>query len=436
LARAHPAEPGFVPAPSAADPRASVARLADRADRQRPPRRWGRPLAIGAGVAAVLGVVAAAVAIGVSGRTPDGSVTGAELSATVANALTASRYVRVDVDVVEPGAGDRPVMTSHRLMLADDGSWSTGRTDAIDQAAFDAPAGVVQRAAIVGAEDGGAGTVLATVARGLAAGPPDPGVEPVPWLADLQAAGMVLRGDGGRRAPLTGTSDRRTWTYTRTADTGPGGAAESWSVEVRRSDGTPLRIERRRAGALVRRVRFGVWTPVAEVPVETFSAAPPAGAATTDHGFAPADLPAVELLGRGQAVTPSWLPPGFALGAVYLRDRPPAGAASTAGGANPADRAVVSLGYQRGPERITVTTRARGGTGAAWVSPFATAAAGPASGASSRTLGDGRFNQARVHVTTDPLGRATLWGLSGDVVFTVGGDLTVPEAIRLASSLR
>ncbi|QXC61140.1 hypothetical protein KSP35_22985 [Aquihabitans sp. G128] len=431
LARVHPSE-GRLPTRPPSTP---VETLADRAEQQRPRRRWGKPLALAAAVLVVLGLVAAAVTIGLSGRTPDGSVSDAELADTMATALSASRFLRVDVRVDEVGTDGSRSRTENRLTIADDGSWSTGRTDAIEQASYAAGFGLSRHVAALAGRDGAPATVLGSGQEGLSAGGPDPSADAPGFLADLQSAGTILRSRASARAGATRRGAMRTWTARRSLGTGPDGATEAWEIEVRRSDGLPVRIERHRGGALVRRIRFSGWTPASDLPDDTFVPALPAGAQVERFGFLATDLPAVVVLGRGQAVTPAALPEGFELSSVFVRGEPAAGARSTGGGANPPDRAVQSIAYQRGPERITVTTREAGDDPKAWQDPFAAAGA-TSPGTTTRTLGDGRFNQARVQVSADPRGRARLWGVADGVVFTVAGDLTVAEALRVASSLR
>lgn len=94
----------------------------------------------------------------------------------------------------------------------------------------------------------------------------------------------------------------------------------------------------------------------------------------------------------------------------------------------------MSLGYQHGVQRITVTSRAAGADPTAWSSPFVPVAGGGR--AQARVLGDGRYNGARVTIDVDARGRSRLWGISGDTVFTVAGDLTPDQAFRVAASFR
>lgn len=442
LARAHPARPGFSPDPrTGPDPTGpAVTTLADRAGRTRPRRNWLRPIAIAVAVLLLAGIVGLAVRFGTSTRTPDGSVTATALAATLADGFAASRFLTVDVLVEQPDEVGEEAEQAYRLVLGDDGSWSSSRTDALQQSTSDAADGSVRRVAILPGADGGAPVVLATLEEGLAAGAPDPRAVADGPLTDLQGLGTLLRDAGDQRAPATRTADVRTWSLTRSLATGPGGDQERWTVSVRRSDGLPARIDRHRDGRLVRRVRFRSWTPSSTVPPSTFTAAVPPGVepTTVAHGFLATDLAATRILGRGEAIRPAALPRGFELATVAVRAEAPPGATSTGGGSNPPDVSVVSLGYQRGPERITVTTRATTAPASDWTDPFAErpAADGRARAEERRTLGDGRFNQVAVRIATDPGGRARLWGIEGDTVFTVAGDLTADEAFDVASSLR
>ncbi len=428
LARSHPADLGFVP--SRGPLSASVSSLAIQASHRKPRRRWRKPIALIVAVLAVAGLIAGAVAIGTSNPTPNGSVTGAELAVSVAAAFEASPYLLVDVVVEEPGVGGKAATTPVHLIFGQDGSWVITRTDAIDRSTFDATAGEATRLTIVDGATGAAALSLAGEDRGLAAGPPDPAATRPAALVDLAAVGPLIRTEPERRAEATRVGGVATWTYDRTLTAG----GERWAVSVRRSDGLPMRIERTLNGTLVRRIRFSSWAPASDVPAGQFTQLLPSGTqpAITEHGFRSADLDAVRLLGNGAAVTPAWLPEGFEFAGVALRTEAPAGASTTGGGSNPPDVGVASTSYQRGPERITISTRSTTAPDSDWTDPFAVAQGTPR----RRTLGDGRFNQTPVRITTDAVGRAQLWGISDGTVFTVDGDITAAEVFRLAASLR
>jgi RNA polymerase sigma-70 factor, ECF subfamily len=428
--RVHPAEPGFVPGEISPTP---VSTMAGQAGGRRTRRSWRRPLAA-LGVVVIIGaMVAGAVAIGVSTPTPDGSVSGEELADTVQAALTASPHLRAALVVEEPAPDGPDGPVDHQLVLAHDGSWSFDRTEAIDRTTYSAPFAITQRVTVD--DTGGEVTVGSEAAVGIAPGAPDGGPGAPAPLSDLQAAGSLLRADPETRAPATRDGDIPTWTFTRPVASGPDGTVERWEVVVGRDDGFVRSIERRSGDALVRRTTFVRWEPMSEVDHASFVQAPPPDTPAPDAGFAPTVLDGVAWLGRGPAVTPGWLPAGYDLATVAIRPEAPPEVPSTAADTNPPDASVASLAYQRGPERAVVTTRALTAPATDWSDPFGPAE--PGDGPVAReVLGGGRYNGTSVEVRTDAVGRARLWGRTDDTVFTVSGDLTAPEAVRMAASLR
>lgn len=429
--RVHPAEPGFTPGEIGAKP---VATIAGRAESRRRRRSWRRPLAALGALTVIGALVAGAVVIGTSTRTPDGSVTGEELAETVHTALTASPHLRVALVVEEPAPDGPDGPVDHQLLLGRDGSWAYDRTGAIDRTTHSASTATTRR--ITAVDVAGETTIESEASIGLAPGGPDVGPEPPPPLADLQAVGTLLRADPEARAPGSQDGDTPTWTFTRPVASGPDGTTEQWEVVVGRDDGLVRSIERRSGEALVRRTTFVRWEPLSEVSDDAFVQAPTNfDPPEIDPGFVPTVLDGVVLVERGPAVTPGWLPPGYALATVAIRPEAPPGAATTASDANPPDVSVASLAYQRGPERAVVTTRALTPPATDWSDPFGPPE--PGDGPVAReVLGGGRYNGTTVEVRTDALGRARLWGRTDDTVFTVSGDLTAPEAVRMAASLR
>jgi hypothetical protein len=396
----------------------------------------------------VAGVVTGAVLLGTSTPTPDGSVSAAELEVTMREALTSSRFLRAQVEVDEPGAGGELTTVPYQVTLSEDGSWAVARAGALEKVTYDGTAGTTERIVVTPGTNGGEPDVSATAQTGLAAGPPDPAAVPVDVLADLQAIGSLLRDAGEARAPSTRLGTTSTWTLSQTVPTGEAGRAEEWQVEVRQADGLPARVERLAGEDVVRRIQLSDWEPLSDLPNDAFRQAIPDGADASDtaHGFTGVDLDAVPILGRGPAITPNWLPDGFELTVVAIRPEPPAESEPTAEG-NPPDLDVVSLGYQRGLERITVTTRAATSGPEEWRDPFAGVGAeggvGPDGGTGdatggpieTQTVGAGRFNGARTSTSTDGVGRARLWGVGEDTVFTVSGDLSPSDAHQVARSL-
>lgn len=422
----HPAEPGFQPTDAG---RRTVTEIGALADRTRPGRPWGRYLLVGFGVVALIAAVVAMVRFGISERTPDGTISAAKLESMVRPPLAVNNPVRFRAEVETPEQGDEPAQ--YTVLLGDQGSWSVSEEGTLDLQTYDGSSGVSTHLDL---DD--SSRVRARLDTGLAAGAPDAGpVAPGP-VADLAAVGALLRSDPDARVSPTREGDTRTWTYTTRTSVGSGGPEEEWTVVARRSDGVVLRVELRRDGQLVRRTNYAGWTPNAVVPDGTFLPPVPDGVPPelTNAGFVTGDLQSAEDLGRGAAVTPNWLPDGFTLATVTLRQEPAPGQPSTGGGRNPEDRNVLSLGYRRGPERITVTLRDSGGDPTAWHDPFQEKDG--ELDQEGRTLGDGPFNGSEVTIDTDAAGRASLWGLGRDTLFTVSGDVSADEAFRIASSLR
>ncbi|MEO6626990.1 MAG: hypothetical protein ABIP03_00325 [Aquihabitans sp.] len=445
LAQAHPAEPGFRPKrhlrrqpkePTAA----SVSVLADQADWVRPARPWGRIVAIIATIAILIGLVFVAIRVGTSTRIPDGSIAAEDLANEVSAALAEGPYRDVQAAVEETDPAGKVTAQRYRIILASDGSWLISATDRIAQTTYSAATGTVRRVAVV--DEASANSILANEENDLSAGPPDPAATAPSALADLQSIPIVLRSAGTMRAERKTTGDLSTFTLKRTLPTGMNGAAETWSIVVRRSDTLPIQVDRHNDDRLVRRIRFTDWKTSSTVAANTFEQPLPDGIspAVRTHGFMTTDLDAVPLLGRGQAATPAWLPTGYELTTITVRSEAPAGEPSTAEGTNPKDVAVLSLGFQRGPERLTITTRSTGTDAAKWKDPFP-AGPSPTSGtkpgvSDAQRLGSGRFNGATVHTRADAWGRARMWGIDGDTVLTVSGDVTPAEALKVAGSLR
>ena len=441
LARSHPADMGFAPSQNSSS---LVSSLAVQASHRKPRRRWGKPIALTAAVIAVAGLIAGAIAIGTSNPTPDGSVTGTALAESVATAFAASPYLEVDAVVEESGLSGKVTKTPSHLIFGQDGSWVVNQTDPLVRSSFDSTTRVTSSWVVLDLATGVATRNIWTQEGGLASGAPDQRTTRPETLRELAAIGPLIRTAPERRAAATVLSGVKTWTYKRTLTPADKARSEKWTVHVRRSDGLPMQIERTRDGTLLRRIRFSRWEPASDVPRAQFTQPVPAGTQVgmINHGFQTADLDAARLLGNGSAVTPAWLPDGFVAASIALRAEAPEGEPTTGEGRNPPDVNVASLGYQRGPEQITVTTRSTTAPDRDWTDPFVMTSnpfALPAEGRGEprrRTLGDGRFNQTPVRITTDAVGRAQLWGISEGIVFTVGGDITEAEAFRLAASLR
>lgn len=433
LASRHPAD-RFVPARGVRSPTPdSVTTIADRADRLRARRQWGRPLAIALAVLAVIGAIGAAIIIGTSDRVPDGSVPATEAAADLASALDNSPFLAAEAVVSTPD-GTEPDAT-YQITLADTGSWVAERTDAVDRSVNRAEFGLLRQVVIEPNGPGGQPLAVATEDSGLAPGVPDAAATAPEAIRMLARIGPMMRSATGTRVEPTKDGDVEAWRFRRTLPTGPDGSDEAWTVLLRRSDSLPLRVQRSSGSTAVLSVTYRSWAPSTEVADGLFDQPMLANSVTTktDHGFARVGLADTSIVGRGAAVTPAVVPSGFTLADVAVRGEAPPDEKTTGDGANPAGANIVALGYQRGPERISVTARDIGGDASAWSDPFVRS---PGAITEQLTIGDGRYNQIRVELVTEGDGSAHLWGIADDVLFTVGGDLTPDEAVRLVSSMR
>lgn len=413
-------------------PPSSIVTIADRAERTRPRRRWGPAVAISVIVVAVVAAVVGAIVLGVSEPVPDGTTTAASFAEDLSAVFDSSPILVAQATVEDPREGGPP--RPFEVTVASSGSWSVRRTDAFEVAAYDATAGTSGRFTVAPGEDGGPNLALAATETGVAAGPPDATLTVPEPVAALREVGPLLRASGDRRLVPRSEGGADTWRFRRRV-AGPGAATEQWLVVFGRDDALPRLIQRRDGDGVTSRITFSSWKPASDLEDRSFDASPPPGTptASSDHSFVTTDLAAVPILGRGQAITPTWLPDGFELATVTVRGEAPFGSEPTGSGRNPPDVGVASVAYQRGPERITVSTRDAGGREGDWIDPFA-----PVDGSTTRTrtLGDGRYNRVRVQLVTEPSGRGHLWTVAEDTVITVGGDLTSAEALRVASSLR
>jgi hypothetical protein len=89
----------------------------------------------------------------------------------------------------------------------------------------------------------------------------------------------------------------------------------------------------------------------------------------------------------------------------------------------------VSLGYRRGLDQVVVTTRLRGEGD--WRDPFSVAGVDE----DERPV-DGALGGSEARVVVGPRSLPHLWALTDRLVVTVAGDLTEPELVAAARSLR
>jgi outer membrane lipoprotein-sorting protein len=206
-------------------------------------------------------------------------------------------------------------------------------------------------------------------------------------------------------------------------------------IVVDQESGIPVRVAERLGGrivgeTLVEDIRMNV-----DVPRHRFRIEAPAGASVRrdDYGFRRVPLGAVAPRVGYRPLVPAWLPPGYELAEVQI-----AMAAAPAGGAarlNPPSRAVVMLGYRRGLEYFTLTTRRTGVKRSRWSDPFGRPGSAP-SVAEPVIIAGGSLDGVRAELVTDARSVPHIWAVTDKLVVTVGGDLVRDELLRVAGSLQ
>jgi hypothetical protein len=203
--------------------------------------------------------------------------------------------------------------------------------------------------------------------------------------------------------------------------------ADHLSVLVDRATMVPVRVVATLGGAPRSDLRVELKSVDTALPAALFAVPFPAGSEVQrfSSGFRRVDLGAVEAAVGYPPLVPQRLPAGYELREVAVADA----AEATAGGANPPSRKVVSLSYRRGLEQVVVTTRLRGAGD--WRDPFSVAGVDtderPVSGVPGA---------ADARVVVGPRSLPHLWALTDRLVVTVAGDLTEPELVAVARSLR
>jgi len=180
----------------------------------------------------------------------------------------------------------------------------------------------------------------------------------------------------------------------------------------------PVRVTFLRGGASVRSLAF--TEVVLDGPVGPFTVdLSDQRVQPVDRGFRRVPLAEVAAAVGYQPRRPSFLPPGFELAAVTVRP----------------EGKVVSLRYQRGFEQVVVTTRTSPvRRGAVWADPFERGAGGPRP--ERVRIGAGPFRLTTAERVAEVGSLPTVWGSDGTLAFTVAGDLTADQLIRVVESLR
>ena len=435
-----PSNPGPAdPTPSPVPPE-TVSLEEERA--RRAARRGGRHRYLGAAAAAVVLVVA--VAGGLRAIRDDGTdiraadpPTGTTGSGTTPPA-GAPAELSATYDGIEGLDGPDGCCSQWRLTVARDGSYRWTSTDGGADMAFDV---TTARHVHVMTQGDGASRERpnAFVATAVPVDGPFQGVitpDPLGPIADFVVA---LARANDPRITTTTVAGRPAWHYDGPIAQdrlGGDGAPNHVVVDVDRAGGVLLQLTRRIDELVVNRFTASDITVADQVDRSKYRLDPPPGSKTTPVmiRFVPQSLEEAATGLPYDLLVPTWVPDGFTLGSVnsVAVDRE-VGAPTGPEGTNAPSKPVVNMTWRNGAATFTVTLRPSEGH-PDWSDPLGVEGvvldARPV-----RLPLDGRApleGEVAVEAPIEP----HLWGVTGDIVVTVSGDLPGSELERVAGSLR
>jgi hypothetical protein len=280
--------------------------------------------------------------------------------------------------------------------------------------------------------DGGPAAYITT---DIPPGGPDMGIgalEPPGSLADFVVS-LARAGDRRVYEDENAATGRPVWRYG-----GPlvedrlGDGPDQVVAEVDRATGVLLALRSSAQGQTFRVLAATSVETADRIDRSRFQIEIPASTetSTVSMGFRPSSLEDARAQMPFDVLVPEDIPDGFDLVAVAVnRDKP---SMTGAEGMNPPVADIVALRWQKGFESFTVTLRPV--SGQEWNDPFG----------QEGMVYDKTPLRAELpgrpalegDLVVDPPARPHLWGITGDIVVTADGDLTVGEFVRLAESLR
>lgn len=404
--------------------------MAPRRDAGTPRRR--RLLLVG-----VVGVLALLVAgairlLGVGEGGSSSVVTSDRPNSSEAPMATVS--VAYEEILVGPGRRPRP----YRLTLASDGSFRWSAADGVDDVAYDASLGRAVEVFPGGSDSesvyGSPGDASAFVATDIPPGGPDRLVPVPPPLGSLADYVTALGRSGDPRVAPSTFVDRPTWHYDGPVKRDLLGAdsPDEATIQVDQESGVLLLVELTSRGEPFQRITAASVEEGETTDRSGFRREPKEGTdeATIPHGFIPRSLGEADRdVGYGLLV-PSKVPEGFRLTSVTVDREIPS--ATGAERMNPQAVRIATLQWRRGFWSFTVTLRPKGG--GSWTDPFG-AEGFDFDSQPVRLPLPGRAPLVGELVLDAPA-RPHLWGITGDVVVTLDGDLGAAELRSVAGSLR
>jgi hypothetical protein len=426
------------PADSTPAPATETISLDDRRAR-RAARRGRTTRSLGAAAAVALVVAAAgAVAVLRDGNGSDRQVQTADRPTGTSRPAPAVPTVPPEFSATYDGIvgfdGPDGCCSQWRLTLADDGSFRWTSTDGKADMAYDAAAGRHVHVMTVGPGVSTAGPNY-FITTGVPAGGPDQRYarpDPLGPIADFVVA-LARAGDG--RITTSTVAGRAAWHYdgpTAVDRLGGDGAPNHAVADVDQVTGVLLALTTRVDDLVVNRFTASDIGISDRTDRSRYSITPPSGAQSTTVplGFAPHTLGEAAGGLPYALLVPSEVPAGFELESVAVnRD-----VASPTGpeGMNPPAKPVAAMTWRSGANRFTVTLRPSGGE--QWDDPFG--GEGVVLDSSPVRLELPGRPPLEGTVAVDAPAHPHLWGITGDIVVTVSGDLSRGDLERVAGSLR
>ena len=440
--------------PADQTPTPDAVSLDDRRARRAARRSGSRfPRSVGSAAAAVALVVAAAGALTVINRDDkDSQVRAADRPSSTAQPAPATPAVPAEFSATYSGVEGYQgsdycppkepagVCRDWRLTLASDGSFRWTATDGSNDIAFDMANGIGRSVELVSAGPGASKTrPNAFISTNVPAGRSEQSIfhpEPLDAMADFVTS---LARSGDPRITTSTVAGRAAWHFDGPTiqDLHGGEDAPNHAVaDVDQASGVLLQLTRRVNDRVVTQFSARDVTTSDQIDRAQYQLDAPPGAKTQQFslGFAARTLDQAAAQLPYALLVPDQVPAGFVLdwspGSVAVnRD---VATASGAEGANPPSKPATSMTWRLGAQEFTVTLRPTDSL--EWADPFG--AEGMVADAQPvRIELPGRPALEGTVVVDGPL-TPHLWGITGDIVVTVSGDLSREELQRVAASLR
>jgi hypothetical protein len=403
--------------------------------------RLNRPL--GAAAAAVALIVAVAGGLTFLRQDDKGSdiraaerptgTTGPGTTAAAAPAEFSATY-----DGVEGFDGPDGCCSQYRLTVANDGSYRWTSTDGGADMAYDA---TTSRHVEVVTRGEGASKQHpnAFVSSGVPVGGPFQGVKRPDPLSPIADFVLALARANDSRVTATTVAGRPAWHYDGPVvqdRLGGDGAPNHAVADVDQASGVLLQLTRRVGDQAVTRFTASDVMIGDQVDRSRYQLKPPPGSKTTPVtvGFVPTTLDKAAAGLPYQLLVPTWVPEGFTLDSVnsVAVDRE-VGAPTGPEGVNAPSKPVVNMTWRRGALTFTVTLRPSEGH-PDWNDPLGQE--GLVLDAQPVRLPLNGRPPLEGQVAVDAPVEPHVWGVTGDVVVTVSGDLPRAELERVAGSLQ